>query len=88
MRTGTHHNLTPTLLGLLVIQAVAAGATEIPRWQPHDLSFKSTTPHENPFKVDFSAEVIGPDGIRFNQLGFYDGDNTWKIRLGPNTPGK
>lgn len=38
--------------------------------------------------VDFSAEVTGPAGIHFTQPGFYDGEGTWKVRLGPNIPGK
>ena len=63
-------------------------AVEVARWQTHDLAFRSTIQHQNPFRVEFSAEVTGPGGIHFNQLGFYDGDGTWKIRLGLNTLGK
>ena len=66
----------------------AALALEVPRWQTQDLTFKSTSQHDNPFTVEFSAEVTGPGGTSFRQLGFYDGKGTWKIRLGPNAPGK
>ena len=67
---------------------LALAAVKMQRWDTHDFTFKSSTKHDNPFMVDFSAEVTGPDGLKFTQLGFYDGDGTWKIRLGPNTPGK
>jgi hypothetical protein len=66
----------------------AANTPTVPRWQTRDLAFKSTRNHDNPFVVEFSAEVTGPGGIHFSQLGFYDGEGTWKIRLGPNAPGK
>ena len=82
-------NLVLMFLGLALICVSAALAVEVPRWQTYDLSFKSTIRHDNPFnRVDFSAEVTGPGGIRFTQLGFCDGDGIWKIRLGPNLPGK
>jgi hypothetical protein len=68
--------------------AMLGEAVEVPQWQTHDFAFKSSTKHENPFNVALSAEVTGPEGIHFTQLGFYDGDGTWKIRLGPNTPGR
>jgi hypothetical protein len=66
----------------------AASALEVPRWQTQDLTFKSTSKHDNPFMVEFSAEVTGPGETHFGQLGFYDGEGAWKIRLAPNAPGK
>ena len=81
-------SLVLTSLTLALIGVSPAPAVEVPRWQTYDLSFKSTTPHANPFKVDFSAQVTGPGGIQFAQLGFYDGNGTWKIRLWPNLPCK
>jgi hypothetical protein len=73
---------------LALAQSLFAKPLEVPQWQTCDLSFKSTTTHTNPFMVDFSAEVTGPNGVQFSQPGFYDGDQTWKIRLGPNLMGK
>ena len=76
------------LLGVALVCVSPAAAVEVPRWQTSDIAFRSTTKHDNPFKVDFSAEVTSPGGIHFTQLGFYDGEGIWKIRLGPNLPGK
>jgi hypothetical protein len=83
-----NRNLKQFMIILALAMPVALGAMEIQRWDTHDFTFKSSTEHENPFMVDFAAEVTGPDGLKFTQLGFYAGDGTWKIRLGPNTPGK
>jgi hypothetical protein len=84
----TSRSLTAACLGLVLWQSHPARAGDVPRWQVCDLAFKSPASHPNPFQVDFSAEVTGPNGIHFSQLGFYDGEGTWKIRLGPNTLGR
>ena len=55
----------------------------MPRWEPYDLQFPSTTPHGNPFMVDFSADARGPDGLKLTLPGFYDGDHTWQVRFAP-----
>ena len=76
------------LLGMALCTLAPVYGADLPRWQTHDFAFKSDTKHDNPFTVDFSADVTGPNGIHFVQAGFYDGDGTWKLRLGPNVPGK
>ena len=81
-------SLVLIFLTLALIGVSPAPGVDVPRWQTYDLSFKSTTPHANQFKVDFYANVTGPGGIQFTQLGFYDGEGTWRVRLGPNVPGK
>ena len=66
----------------------APTAIEVARWQPHDFAFTSEARPENPFPVPFSAEVIGPGGLKLNLPGFYDGGGTWKVRISPSTPGE
>ena len=67
-----------------------SGRLKCRQWKIADLSFKKLAPRPMPIRLilDFAAEVSGPDGLHFTQPGFYDGDQTWKIRLGPNLPGK
>ena len=60
----------------------------MPRWQPHDFAFTNQSEAENPFQVQFSAEVTGPDRTRLVVPGFYDGNGTWKIRLSPTKEGQ
>jgi len=68
--------------------ASAADAPAVPCWQPHDFSFTATARAANPFMVEFSATVTGPDGKTFALPGFFDGDSTWKIRVAPTTEGQ
>ncbi|MGB8227102.1 MAG: DUF4038 domain-containing protein [Sedimentisphaerales bacterium] len=59
----------------------------VPRWQQHDFTFHGSNRHKNPFTVNFSAVISGPHNISFTTLGFYDGNDNWKIRLAPYTEG-
>ncbi len=59
----------------------------VPRWQPHDFAFTAQAKVENPFSVRFAATVKGPDGRIFTLPGFYDGNNTWKLRVSANQEG-
>ncbi|MBM3852565.1 MAG: DUF5060 domain-containing protein [Verrucomicrobia bacterium] len=67
--------------------AAAESAVRVDRWSPHDFVFTSQAKPENPFAVRFSAKVTGPDGRTFTQPGFFDGGNTWKVRVSANQPG-
>ncbi len=82
----------PPYLALAVSLALssslsAADTSPVPRWQPRDFSFTTTAKAENPFVVDFSATLTGPDGKTFTLPGFFDGDATWKIRVAPTAEG-
>lgn len=57
---------------VVVVMAHADAGNEL--WQPVDFSFKSQVTVANPFLVEFSAEVTGPDGIKFSLPGFYKRD--------------
>ncbi len=77
---------------ILLLTAVVFFCTsreiQIARWQPYDFTFNSRNNHENPFEVDFTAKVKGPNGAEFTTPGFYDGNKTWKIRVAPDIEGK
>jgi hypothetical protein len=60
---------------------------EVPRWEPHDFAFTASEAQDNPFEIDLSAKVMGPDGQTFTLPGFYDGNRTWKVRVSPTTEG-
>lgn len=52
------------------------------QWNEVELSFKAKGTYSNPYTdVDFYAEFIGPDGQKLIRSGFWDGENTWKIRF-------
>ena len=87
LRTGA---LTVLLLTVTHDSAFPAAprAPEVSRWQPHDFAFTAKLPEGNPFLVRFAATVHAPDGKTFRMPGFYDGGDTWKVRVSPPTEGE
>lgn len=58
------------------------------RWQSVELSFKAADRHQNPYEdILLEATVTGPDDRTRKIEGFYDGDDTWKVRFCPDQPG-
>ncbi len=76
-----------TLCLLLTLAARPVGAAvTIQQYRVHDFSFKAQVTG-NPFDVELRGEFSGPGGLRVVVPGFYDGDNTWKIRFAPTVAG-
>jgi len=78
------------LFAVLVSAAAAAAAepaVRVDRWSPRDFAFTSQAKPGNPFAIRFTAKVTGPDGRTFTQPGFYDGSNTWKVRVSASQAG-
>ena len=68
--------------------ARAADSLDVPLWQPRDFTFTAPASQPNPFLVDISATVTGPDGKTFTMPGFFDGNGVWKIRVSPTAEGQ
>ena len=59
----------------------------IPKWEIFDDSFSAGREFENPFTdVDIEAE-FSCGGLRYTVDGFYDGDDTWRVRFSPPKEG-
>lgn len=71
----------------LVLISCNQPVPEVEMWKPVDFSFTADPGEENPFDINISATVTGPDGKSFEADGFYNGYNTWVIRLSGNKPG-
>ena len=83
----------PILICLLSLHGFAVEPDlKVQKWTPTDLEFKTTITWRfsptGPFDVGFSADITGPDNIKFTLPGFYDGDDTWKIRFSPTREGE
>ena len=51
-------------------------------------AFQSAVSYLNPFiDVTLDAVFTGPDGRTWQIPGFYDGNQTWRVRFNPNQPG-
>ncbi|MCL5997636.1 MAG: DUF4038 domain-containing protein [Chloroflexi bacterium] len=49
---------------------------------------RSWRSYENPFTdVSIEATFTNPDGRAYTMPGFYDGNQTWRVRFSPNVPG-
>lgn len=64
-----------------------AEAPQVTLWEPFTASFQGNRT-DNPFSIQFSATVTRPGGSSFEAPGFYDGGNVWKVRVGPDLPGR
>lgn len=90
MKSTTMAQLLCVLLAALafVTPATNATAADVPQWTPSDFSFKASPGIGNSFMIPLSATVRRPDGNEFTLPGFYDGDDTWKIRVSPTAEGQ
>lgn len=56
----------------------------IEKWDTCEFSFTSKTQYENPFtEVDLSATFTHANGRVITVHGFFDGDDTWRVRFMP-----
>lgn len=69
--------------------AVEKATVEVPRWEMHEFSAKGRAHVANPFRdAALVGEFISPSA-RTNVLdGFYDGDETWRLRFAPDEEGE
>lgn len=66
-------------------------ATPTRQWQPLELAFTAEKDCADPFdfvRAKFSGEFRGPDGVRLEVPGFWDGERTGKIRFTPTGAGE
>ena len=73
---------------VLAAVTVARGATRVEQYHAHDLILHGSKKHANEFMVEVTATFVGPNGAELTIPGFYDGENTWKVRFSPTFPGK
>ncbi len=72
------------ILLTLLTRLLPAVAIEQYHW--HDFAFTAQA-GGNPFDVELRGEFTGPGGVQLVVPGFYDGENTWKIRFSPTAMG-
>lgn len=62
--------------------------SSLPQRTVHEWAFQSTHVYLLPFAdVTLDATFTGPAGQTFTIPGFYDGDQTWRVRFSPNAAG-
>lgn len=80
-----------TIIVVLTGAVLTASAADISvhQWGRFEEAFTANAAHQSPvhdirLEVDFTA----PDGSTHTRLGFWDGDQTWRVRFSPTQPGK
>jgi hypothetical protein len=67
----------------------SASAIEAPRWEIHEFSVKGRAHIANPFRdAALVGEFISPSAKTNVLDGFYDGDETWRLRFAPDEEGE
>jgi hypothetical protein len=75
------------LIAVILFTCYSTETVVVAKWHPIDFSYKTDPGSKNPFDVSISALVKRPDGTTFKINGFYNGDNTWIIRLSADLEG-
>jgi hypothetical protein len=92
MLTRTVHIISILALLLILVQPVAlAGAqTEVPKWSVYEINLTAAVNYDNPYtaaEAVVTAIFTGPGGISKTVAGFWDSDNSFKIRFSPTVEG-
>ena len=73
---------------LLVLYLSAFAQKPVHVWQMQELTFNATNAYKNPYtEVKMWVELSGP-GFNKKVFGFWDGENTFKVRVVAMKPGE
>lgn len=71
----------------LLSTTIVQGASQVEKWGTFEITFNTTNIYSNPYvDVSLSAVFTGPTK-KIAIEGFWDGGNTWKIRMAPTEVG-
>jgi hypothetical protein len=66
-----------------------SAVVEVARWDMHEFSARGQAYVANPFRdAALVGELVSPSGKTNVVDGFYDGDDTWRLRFAPNEEGE
>jgi len=78
-----------SVFNLLLLGTSQANAADIGKWQKFEASYQNTTYAANPFDLTFTATFTHTQtSTKVTQLGFYAGNDTWKIFFMPTLLGE
>jgi hypothetical protein len=69
--------------------AAEAAVIEVPRWELHEFTLRGGAHVANPFRdAALVGEFTSPAGKTIVVDGFFDGDDTWRLRFTPEEEGE
>lgn len=82
------YRVSRLLLMLFVVQAAWAQTPTVRRFEIFEQSIRHEAVYQDPYRdVECQVTYTAPGGKQTRFWGFYDGDQTWKVRFRPNNPG-
>jgi hypothetical protein len=92
------HSLFNKLIGIIgtgcflvsstQVDAAEPAAVAVGRWERFEVVVQNDKPYTDPYRdVQLEATYTRPDGRIIAFWGFYDGDNSWKLRFMPDALG-
>ena len=88
----TSEPATPTeVVNLPKISGVQLNATEVPRYAALELTLDVTAEYTNPYdarEVTLEGTFRAPDGTEMTVPGFWDGEESWRVRFTPSQAGE
>jgi len=67
---------------------VGCRRSELPLWRVHEVTLTAAVAHSRPEQVTLWATYTGPEGETLRVPGFWDGDDTWRVRFAPTREGR
>lgn len=73
-----------SLLSLVAISCKTSILTEVQQWTTHEITLQAANSYSNGYTdIDVWGEFISDKGEKLIRPAFWDGENTWKIRVAP-----
>jgi hypothetical protein len=82
--------MPPVVDNLPQITAVSLDHSELPRYQSLEMTIELEAQYDNPYdarEVILDAAFTAPDGSEMIMPGFWDGDESWRLRFTPSQEG-
>lgn len=74
--------LLTVIISVVLLASCVEELPQSPQWEEVELSFTSTAEYENPYtEVEFWVVFTHSEGQTIVRPGFWDEDNTWKVRF-------
>lgn len=71
-----------------IVTILGCSKLKIGKFAIFETEIQNLTHYQNPYSdVDLKVHLESPDGRKIEHYGFYDGENTWKIRFMPDKTG-
>jgi Protein of unknown function (DUF4038)/Domain of unknown function (DUF5060)/Putative collagen-binding domain of a collagenase len=88
--TSTTRWLTGCMVAVFSVTATAETIEthEVRRWEMHEFLLRGQSQADNPFRdAALTGEFTSPSGKVVTVSGFYDGEDTWRLRFTPDEEG-